>query len=67
MLLMVLGFFAAAKQTKKFELGQNLKLVVVAFVPMCMLTMCFLEKKFKFWFVCERLKIVVRANFYSKH
>jgi hypothetical protein len=36
--LMVLGFFAAAKQTNKFELGQNLKLVVVAFGPIC--TVC---------------------------
>jgi hypothetical protein len=38
-------FFTAyrvfGKQTKKIKLGQNLKLVVVAFGPICMPTMCF--------------------------
>ncbi len=37
-------FFAAAKQTNKFELGQNLKLVLVAFGPICMFTIGFMKK-----------------------
>jgi hypothetical protein len=41
------------------------KLVVVAFGPRCMPTMC-LRKILKFWFCYECLKILIRIHFFVK-
>jgi hypothetical protein len=51
-----------AVNKKKLKLGQIQKLVVVAFEPICMLTMPF-SKKFKFWFFYECLKSLGKLIF----
>jgi hypothetical protein len=49
-------------EKKKLKLGQNKKLGVVDFKPICMPTICFL-KILKFWFFYECFKILRRAIF----
>jgi hypothetical protein len=64
------GFFAAywvcGKQKKYLKLGQNKKLLVGAFEPICMPTMSF-SKMFKVRFFYECLKNLRRINFFSTY
>ncbi len=54
---MVFGFLKHV-----LKLGQNLNLLVVAFGPIYMLVMGF-WKNWKFWFVYESLKIIIKVHF----
>jgi hypothetical protein len=65
---MVYGFLPHTEcvvNKNNLKLGQNEKLVVVAFEPICMPKICFLEF-LKFWFFYECLKILRRVNLFSK-
>jgi hypothetical protein len=55
----------SVRNKKKFKLGQNLNLLVLAFGPIGMLIMYFLENS-KFYFVSERLEKKI-SSFFLKH